>query len=103
MNFFQKYRVVIILLLAEIVFYFRINTMDRQTYFFTWVIIGFAFLIFNVFNVIKANPIIRLFTIKKQPQKKISENNPSPKGLWQEENLASLLFILMNFLLYLIV
>jgi len=106
MSYFRKYQVIIIFSLLEIIFYFRLEIADHQTYFFTWGIIGFAFFIFNIFNVIKANPILSLFnanvrknSIDQLPSSKMSFQ----EKIFNEKSLIFIFFIVMNFLLYLFV
>jgi len=106
MDFFRKYRIVIVFLLLEIAFYFRLGITDHQTYFFTWGIIGLAFYIFDFFNVIKANPVLSLFNskFKEATVKQLA----SSKRAFQEKvldgkSLIFIFFIVTNFLLYLFV
>lgn len=104
MDFFKKHRVVIVFLLLEIVFYFRLGITDHQTYFFTWGIIGLAFFIFDMFNVIKANPILSLFNsnAKDQSVKQLAASKKSfQEKVLNGKSYAFIFFIVTNFLLYL--
>ena len=101
MDFFRKHRMVIVFLLLEIVFYFRLGITDHQTYFFTWGIIGLAFFIFDMFNVIKANPILSLFNSNAK-QLAASKRSFQEKVL-NGKSYVFVFFIITNFLLYLFV
>lgn len=104
MDFFRKHRMVIVFLLLEIVFYFRLGITDHQTYFFTFGIIGLAFFIFDLFNVIKANPILSLFksNAKDPSVKKLAESKKSfQEKVLNGKSYGFIFFIVTNFLLYL--
>jgi hypothetical protein len=104
MKYIQKYKSVIILILIEIIFYFRLNIIDTTTYFFTWFIIGIAFWIYNIFNIIKTNPILILFAIdlsKTNKKNNISEHLTIKEKILKPDNIIYLLFVLTNFSLYL--
>lgn len=106
MDFFKNHRMVIVFLLLEIAFYFRLGITDHQTYFFTWGIIGLAFLIFDMFNVIKANPILSLFksNAKDPSVKEISTSKKSfQEKVLNGKSYGFIVFIVTNFLLYLFV
>jgi hypothetical protein len=106
MDFFKKHRMVIVFLLLEIVFYFRLGITDHQTYFFTWGIIGLAFFIFDMFNVIKANPILSLFNSNaKDPSvKQLAGSKKSFQSrVLNGKSYGFIFFIVTNFLLYLFV
>ena len=106
MDFFKKHRMVIVFLLLEIVFYFRLGITDHQTYFFTWGIIGLAFFIFDMFNVIKANPILSLFksNAKDPSVKEIAASKKSfQEKVLNGKSYGFIFFIVTNFLLYLFV
>src|SRR6056297_3370526 len=106
MDFFKKHRIVIVFLLLEIAFYFRLGITDHQTYFFTWGIIGLAFFIFDLFNVIKANPILRLFksNAKDPSVKALAESKKSfQEKVLNGKSYGFIFFIVTNFLLYLFV
>jgi hypothetical protein len=101
MDFFRKHRIIIVFLLLEIVFYFRLSITDHQTYFFTWGIIGLAFFIFDIFNVIKANPILSLFNSNA---KKLATSKKSfQEKVLNGKSYCFIFFIVTNFLLYLFV
>lgn len=106
MNFFRNYRIIIIFSLLEILFYFRLGITDHQTYFFTWGIIGIAFFIFDLFNVIKANPVLSLFktNTKSKPIEELTSSKMSFQArIFSDKSLSFIFFILTNFLLYLFV
>lgn len=106
MDFFRKHRMVIVFLLLEIVFYFRLGITDHQTYFFTFGIIGLAFFIFDLFNVIKANPILSLFksNAKDPSVKEVAESKKSfQEKVLNGKSYGFIFFIVTNFLLYLFV
>lgn len=106
MDFFRKYRLIIIFSLLEIIFYFRLEITDQQTYFFTWGIIGIAFYIFDLFNVIKANPVLSLFktNAKENTVKELaSSKNSFREKVLDGKSIVFIFFIVTNFLLYLFV
>jgi hypothetical protein len=102
MKYIQKYKSIIILVLVEIIFYFRLNIIDTKTYFFTWFIIGIAFWIYNIFNIIKTSPILSLFTINsnKTSKKNISQHLTIKEKFFNTDNIIYFLFVITNFLLY---
>jgi|LGOV01.1.fsa_nt_gb hypothetical protein len=102
MNFLQKYKTLIILVLLEFAFYLKLNIINNQAYFLNWSIIGTSFLLYNLFNVIKTNPIISLFTINSNKKNKIEKQSTIKERLLSESTIFYLLFISTNFLLYII-
>lgn len=100
MNNLQKYKILVIFTLSEIIFYFKLNISNHSNYFLIWAIIGVAFLSYNILNVIKANPIISLFTQPKNKPVKIKST--FKERLYSFDTLVYLIFISMNFILYLI-
>lgn len=99
MNYIKKYKIFIILILLEFAFYIRVNITNNEMYFSTWSFIGIFFLLYNIFNVIKSNPIISLFTLKNR-NNKIQQQSTIKERLFSSETKILLIFISINFLLY---
>jgi len=102
MNTLKKYKTLIILSLLEFLFYFKLNVYDNKLYFSTWFFIGITFALYNIFNVIKSNPIISLFMIKSNQNEtnNVKIHSTISERLFNSETMTILIFISFNFLLY---
>jgi len=100
MDTIKKYKTLTILSLLEFLFYLKLNIHDNKLYFSTWFFIGIAFVLYNIFNVIKSNPIISLFMIKSNKPNTIKTQSTINERLFNSETITILMFISFNFLLY---
>ena len=103
MNFIQKYKTLIILVLLELAFYLKLNIINNQAYFLNWSIIGTSFLLYNIFNIIKTNPIISLFTINSNKKSETEKHSTIKERLLSKNTIIYLLFISINLLLSIII
>jgi hypothetical protein len=94
MTFFNKYKIFILLIFLEGLFYFRLDLGNSSEFFLGWAIAGIMLFIFSAFNMVKANPILSLFNKDMKVEQ--------PQELFSHRNIAYIAFILLNVILYII-
>lgn len=94
MKLFNKYKLFILLVVLEGIFYLRLELSNNSDFFLGWAIAGIMLLIFSAFNMVKANPILSLFN----KDMKVEQD----KNLFSDRNIAYSAFIVLNLILYII-
>jgi hypothetical protein len=94
MTFLDKYKIFILLVFLEGLFYFRLDMGNSSEFFLGWAIAGIMLFLFSAFNMVKANPILSLFNKDMKVEQ--------PQKLLSDRNIAYMAFILLNLILTII-
>lgn len=113
--FCKRFKGIIILILIETFFFFKMENIDSETFFFVWSVIALVLLLYNIFDInentslmgLGGNSSTTLANLTSSFIKRKYDTDKSKKrsggGLYNSMNLLYLFFLVANIIGYIIV